>query len=121
MALTIGPRLELYDAHSLRLAATSELPNTPEHFATDREGRRIALVFGGSDADGFEEQVLLFDAHSGKQLPGEARMAAPLKPVTLVQANWPTLGARPGLWPPPPVACMMPGCFHIPLSEYKDI
>jgi WD40 repeat protein len=79
MALTIGPRLELYDAHSLRLAATSELPNTPEHFATDRAGRRIALVFGGSDADGFVEQVLLFDAHSGKQLPGEARTPGPLR------------------------------------------
>jgi WD40 repeat protein len=80
IALTIGPRLELYEAQGLRAAATpQDLPNTPERFATDGAGRRIAMVFGGSGADGFEETLRLFDARTGKPLPGEVRMPGPLR------------------------------------------
>jgi WD40 repeat protein len=80
IALTLGPYLHFYDAGGLREAAAAiELPDSPERFATDATGTRIALVFGGSNADGFEEHLLMFDAHGGKQLPGEARMPGPLR------------------------------------------
>jgi len=78
LALTIGPRLAFHDARTLAgLGAPLELPASPERFAIDAAGTRIALLFGGSGIDGFEERLQLFDAHSGRRLPGEAKLAGP--------------------------------------------
>jgi WD40 repeat protein len=80
IALTLGAKLEFYDARSLLAAGPAlDLPATPEHFATDAAGRTIALVFGESGLDGFQERLRLFDARSGKPLSGEARMAGPVR------------------------------------------
>jgi WD40 repeat protein len=78
LALTLGPRLVFYDTHSLQaLGASIALPASPERFALDPQGTHIALLFGGAGVDGFEETLRVYDAHSGRALPGEAKLAGP--------------------------------------------
>jgi WD40 repeat protein len=78
LAVTLGPRLAFYDARSLApLGEAIALPATPERFALDAGGTRIALLFGGASVDGFEETLRLYDAHAGNAQAGEAKLAGP--------------------------------------------
>ncbi len=80
LALTLGPRLQFYDAASLQARGPAiALPESPERFATDERGRRIALVFGGNSPDGFQERLQVFDTRTGKRSPGESALAGPLR------------------------------------------
>lgn len=84
LIVTTGPQLRVYDAASLRLrVAPVALPASPQHLLASKDGARLALTFGSHGANGFEEQLLVYDGRSGQRLPGAATLAGPVRTLAL--------------------------------------
>ncbi len=84
LLVTVGPELRVYDSRTLRLRHPPiRLDASPERLVANADGSRVVLSFSGNGAAGFEERLQAFDMRAGRRLPGEARLAAPLRHLAL--------------------------------------
>jgi hypothetical protein len=80
LIVTTGPQLRVYDAPGLHLRYPPlPLPASPQRLLVSTDGARLATTYGGWDANGFHERLLVHDLRSGRRLTVDAVLPGPLR------------------------------------------
>jgi len=80
LIVTTGPQLRIYDAPRMHLRYPPlPLPASPQRLLASTDGTRLVTTYGGSDAHGFHERLLIHDLRSGRRLPVTAVLPGALR------------------------------------------
>lgn len=82
LVVTVGPELRVYDSGTLRLRFPPvALPESPQRLLPSNDAQRLLVGYSSRSTAGFHNRLWLYDLRTGRRLPGEARLSAPLRTI----------------------------------------